>query len=92
MAALQVKDFPDELRARLVERARQDGVTMSEYVLRVLRRDLERLTMSEWLARHPPVEGPPIDVVELLGEVRVEYAADTSGKRASGRSGSGSGP
>ena len=37
---LQVRNLPDELHAALQERARSEGMTMSDYVTKVLRRDL----------------------------------------------------
>lgn len=79
MVALQVKSFPDDLHARLTRRAKDDGVTVAEYVTRLLRRDLERPTIQEWLAAHPA--GPStrsIDVARVLDEVRLEYAPDPS--------------
>ncbi len=86
MANLQVKNLPDELHGLLGERARGQGVTMSEYVTRLLRRDLTRPTVAEWLAAHPAADRPrEIDVAAALDAVRVEYApevpARTSGSR-----------
>ena len=71
VATLQVKNLPDELHARLRHRADEDGVTLSEYVTRLLRRDLDRPSMRQWLAERagrPP--RPDVDVVSLLDEVR----------------------
>ena len=77
MATLQVKNLPDGLHRLLVDRARGQGVTMAEYVTRVLRRDLERPTLDEWFAANPPAAtGRAIDVAAALDGVRVEYAAD----------------
>ncbi|MBD7918464.1 hypothetical protein H9657_09265 [Cellulomonas sp. Sa3CUA2] len=77
MATLQVKHLPEELHARLAERARRSGTTMSDYVTRLLERDLERPTVDEWLAAHPvPSPHPRIDVVAALDTVRAEYAPD----------------
>lgn len=71
MATLQIKQLPNELHAALRERARASGLTMSEYVTRVLRRDLARPSMAEWLSHTAgePVR-PPIDSAALLDDVR----------------------
>ncbi|GIG40235.1 FitA-like ribbon-helix-helix domain-containing protein [Cellulomonas phragmiteti] len=77
VATLQVKNLPDALHAQLAERARQAGTTMSDYVTRLLERDLGRPTVDEWLAAHPlPASGPQIDVRAVLDDVRAEYAPD----------------
>lgn len=51
MSAIQVKDVPSELHERLRERARSEGRSMSDYVLRMLERDLALPTKREWLDR-----------------------------------------
>ncbi|MGD8201319.1 FitA-like ribbon-helix-helix domain-containing protein [Ornithinimicrobium sp. W1679] len=78
MGMLQVKNLPAELHAALADRARAQGVTMSEYVTRLLRRDLSGPTVAEWVAEQRARRGPvrPIDVVGALDEVRVEYDHD----------------
>ncbi|WP_029288314.1 hypothetical protein [Cellulomonas sp. HZM] len=77
MATLQVKNLPDELHTQLSARARRQGVTMTEYVTQLLRRDLGRPSMDEWLAAHPPAAvRRTIDVAAALDDVRVEYAPD----------------
>lgn len=72
MVALQVKNVPDDVRARLAERAAREGVAMSEYVLRLLQRDLARPTVQEWLERYPPVLGDQVDVLGTLDSIRDE--------------------
>lgn len=77
MPALQVKNLPADLHALLASRAATDGVTMAEYVTRLLRRELERPTITEWLVAHPASSEPHlIDVMTTLDDVRVEYAED----------------
>lgn len=76
MSTLQVRNLPDELHARLGERAQRVGVSMSEYVTRVLRDDLARPLVDDWVASVRGVgddERRPIDVVGVLDDVRVEY-------------------
>ena len=71
MATLQVKNLPEELHAGLRERAAREGLTLSDYVTRLVRRDLRRPAMNEWLdgLTSRPVRGD-VDVVTLLDQVR----------------------
>ncbi|WP_434810879.1 FitA-like ribbon-helix-helix domain-containing protein [Microbacterium sp. bgisy189] len=74
MSTLQVRNLPDELHARLGERAQRLGMSMSEYVTRVLRDDLARPLVEDWAASARAAgQGRPIDVVGALDGVRVEY-------------------
>ena len=71
VATLQVKNLPDELHAGLRERASREGLTMSDYVTRLVRRDLRRPAMNEWLdsqLTRPTRED--VDAVAVLDEVR----------------------
>jgi len=80
MAILQVKSMPDELYASLGQRARSEGVSMSEFVIRTLHKELSRPSNAEWVERarrlYAPEDIRPIDVVTLIGEVRTEYDPD----------------
>jgi plasmid stability protein len=51
MSAIQVKNIPDALHAELRRRAEAEGMTLSEYVLDVLRRDLTVPGRRQWLER-----------------------------------------
>lgn len=74
MSTLQVKNLPDDLHAALQARARAQGVTMSEYVTRLLRRDLSRPTVEEWINAHSvPGATRSIDVIHALDGARMEY-------------------
>ncbi|MCA1712112.1 MAG: hypothetical protein LC789_10945 [Actinobacteria bacterium] len=73
MATLQVKNLPDELHARLRDRAAAEHLTLSDYVTRLLRRDLSGPSLAEWLAgRSTGVPRPEVDVLAVLDEVRAE--------------------
>ena len=74
MSMLQVKNLPDDLHAALAARARAEGLTMSQYTIRLLKRDLEKPTMAEWVAqqRHKVGATREIDVVGVLDEVRAD--------------------
>jgi plasmid stability protein len=51
MKMIQVRNVPDEIHRELKVRAARQGVSLSDYVLELARRDVERPTMQEWLAR-----------------------------------------
>jgi antitoxin FitA len=72
MATLQVKSLPDDLYAELQRRARDEGTTVSDYVTRMLRRELAKPTLAEWLAEMPDerLGGDGIDTVTVLDEIR----------------------
>ena len=72
---LQVRNIPDDLHRRLKSRAALAGTSMSDYVLRGIRRSLERPTREELfarIARLPPidVEPPPSEVLREARERR----------------------
>ncbi|GAB08970.1 hypothetical protein GOARA_025_00160 [Gordonia araii NBRC 100433] len=73
MSTLQVRNLPDDLHARLGERARRVGLSMSEYVTRVLRADLERPLFEDWAASVRSTRPRDIDVASTLDAVRDEY-------------------
>lgn len=74
MRMLQVRNLPDDLHTRLGERARRRGVSMSEYVTRLLREDLDRPLIEDWVATVTrDVDRRPIDVIGALDDVRTEY-------------------
>jgi plasmid stability protein len=70
-ATLYVKNLPDELHAALRERAAREGLTLSDYVTRLVRRDLRRPALNQWLdgVAAQPVRAE-VDVIALLDQVR----------------------
>jgi plasmid stability protein len=76
MSAIQIKNVPPELHARLRERARQERRSLSEYTLRVLERDLALPSTREWLRRleqDEPVAGiTSEDIASSIREARAE--------------------
>ncbi|MCL1840842.1 MAG: hypothetical protein FWF75_03695 [Propionibacteriaceae bacterium] len=78
MATLQIRNFPDELHAKLAERAHAAHMTMSAYATGVLERDLDQMTMHEWVAaldKALPTRGGAglgIDAAELINQIRDE--------------------
>jgi hypothetical protein len=78
MGAIQVKDVPEELHEALRRRAIQEGMTMADYVLDLIRRDLGLPSRREWLERlatREPVNLGPDAVVEALHHARAEREA-----------------
>lgn len=74
---LQVRNVPAELREKLRRRAKSKGLSMSEYVIQVLRDDIERPTLAEWLEevrRLPSVPG--VSGAELVRQARRELWGD----------------
>ncbi len=71
--AIQVRDVPPDLHRRLRERAAEERVTLSTYVLRLLERDVGRPSTREWLAslstREPVQEA---DVTGAVGRSRAD--------------------
>lgn len=69
---IQVRNVPDEIHRELKVRAARQGVSLSDYVLELARRDVERPTMQEWLDRvraKPRVESD-ISAAEIIREHR----------------------
>jgi antitoxin FitA len=74
MATLQVKNVPDDVHAALRQRADREGTTLSELVIRMLRRELALPSMAEWLGdvSRRPAQDRDIDIESLLDAVRDE--------------------
>ena len=73
MGSVQVRDMPEDLHDALRRRAKGEGMTVREYLLHVIERDLSLPTLREWLDRVSdlePVEG--LDAVTAVREGRVE--------------------
>ena len=75
MSAIQVKNFPEDLHAKLRERAARRGRSVSGYVTEVLERDLSRPTTREWLdslKQDPPTDLTSEEIVNAIHEGRAE--------------------
>lgn len=75
MNVLQIKEVPSELHERARARAEELDLTLGDYVLSLIRRDLERSQAREWRAQllERPVVAIPVGlVVELIREGRGE--------------------
>jgi plasmid stability protein len=70
---LQVRDVPEAVIARLRERARAKGVSLSAYVRDLLAADAEQETMDEVVMRissRTPVEVSDQDIISAIHEGR----------------------
>ena len=68
---IQIRNVPPELHRRLKVRAATEGMTMSDYVLREVRKALERPTREEVLERlraRPPVRLRPSPAAVIRAE------------------------
>jgi plasmid stability protein len=66
MSMIQIRNVPDDLHRELKARAAQNGMTLSDYMLRELRTLAPRPTMEEWLARAAKLK--PVEVDETPAE------------------------
>lgn len=74
MATLQVKDVPDDLHRELRRRAALEGLSIRDYLLRLIRNDQQRPPPTEWLARLRRLE--PVDLGAPAAElVQADRAA-----------------
>lgn len=82
--------LPDDVRAKLEERARRNGQTLERYLIDQLTEWTSNPTMDEWLesvdehiarSQLERSDGPPpdVDVVELVREMRAERDAHIAG-------------
>ena len=75
MSSVQVKNVDEETHELLRQRAAAAGMTLGEYVLELIRRDLRKPSRAEWLARvraRPPANVSHDDVIRSIDEGRAE--------------------
>ena len=73
-----MKDVPEELHAALRRRALKQGMTLADYVLDLIRRDLGLPSRQEWferLATREPVNLRPGEAAEEIRAARAEREA-----------------
>ncbi len=74
MSNLQVRSIPPELHAQLRERASRTDMSMSEYVIRLVRNDLALPLFDDWASSVRAQHGTrEIDVSGALDAARDEY-------------------
>jgi plasmid stability protein len=64
---VQIRNLPEKTHRKLKARAASEGLTITDYVTRLIARDLEKPTIREWLKmmeRRPKVHlDPPPEVL-----------------------------
>ena len=73
-----MKDVPEELHEALRRRAVEQGMTLADYVLDLIRRDLGLPSRREWferLATREPVKLRPGEAAEMIRAERAEREA-----------------
>jgi len=74
---LQIRGIPVKTRDALRRKAESKGLSMSQYLVDLIRRDVEKMPLDEWLGlvrKDPPVDlGKP--AAEILREVHDEEDA-----------------
>jgi hypothetical protein len=76
---VQIRGVPVALRDRLRRRADGKGLSMSQYVIEILKDDLERPTLAEWLAavgKSPPSDLGGQTGADLVREGRREFGLE----------------
>jgi len=68
VGAIQVKNVPEGLHDRLRDRAGAEGITIAQYVMRVIERDLALPSQREWLAGVRELE--PVAGLDAAAAVR----------------------
>lgn len=73
-----MKNLPDDLHAKLAARAKSERVTMSEWVTRTLRRELERPSVDEWISivRSRGEPARDMDSAAVVRSVRADLDPD----------------
>lgn len=66
MAVLQVKNLPDDVHEVLRRRAAAEGISLSELVVRTLRREAALPSVDEWLAEVARRPGHAVDSVAAV--------------------------
>lgn len=73
MATLQVRNVPEDVHEALRERARREGITLSELISRELPRIAREASLQEideWIRSRPTIPGP--SAADLVREAREE--------------------
>jgi len=69
---IQIRNVPEWLHRKLKARAATEGMSLSDYLIRELKRDAERPSIAEFrerLAKLTPVE-PSVSPAQMIRELR----------------------
>jgi hypothetical protein len=97
MSIIQVKNVPPEVHGELRRRAGQEGLTIRDYVLKLIERDQRLPSKADWLARVAQLEPvavstPAAEVIREARAERDEQLMKRSGVNTSSKFKGGSGP
>jgi plasmid stability protein len=69
---IQIRNVPVDFHRRLKARAAMEGMSMSDYILREMKKSLDRPSRQEVLnrIRARPIGKLPVDVAKILREER----------------------
>ncbi|MEO5974145.1 MAG: hypothetical protein ABIQ38_02930 [Ilumatobacteraceae bacterium] len=73
MSAIQVKDVPEDIHEQARVRAEELGCTLGEYMLSVLRKDLQRSLRLGWkeeLLKRPGIDVDSKFIIETIRAAR----------------------
>lgn len=79
MSSIQVKNVSEPLHEKVRRRAAEEGMTVSDYVLDLLRRDLALPSRRAWFERVGGRESVDVDVPTTLDAVRAERDDELTG-------------
>ena len=82
MSIIQVKNVPPAMYEELRDRAAQEGLTIRDYVLRLIERDQRLPSKKDWLDRVALLE--PVAVSQSAAEMVREARDDTASPQAEG--------
>jgi hypothetical protein len=67
VSIIQLKNVPERMHAEVRRRAEQEGLTMRDYVLRLIEKDQRLPSKRDWLDRIAELE--PVDVSQSAAEI-----------------------
>lgn len=75
MGIVQVRRVPDDLHRAMKERAEAEGLSLNDFLLDVIRREMALPSMAGWLdeVRETPVATKDFDMSDLIDGVRSEF-------------------
>jgi plasmid stability protein len=79
MSFIQVKNVPPNLHEAVRRRAAEEAMTVSDYILDLIRRDLSLPSRRAWVARLAGREPIDIDATPALDAARHERDEELSG-------------
>lgn len=96
MSIIQVKNVPPAVHGELRRRAEQEGLTIRDYVLKLIERDQRLPSRTDWLARVAELEPVAVsqsaaEVIREAREERDEQLLARAGRVASPKGKGGSG-